>query len=274
VLLVNSALNSFGLIIFVVDNTQDFGHGGDRARAYASCRVLAPREALENWPRASIERLPLFEMVLTKRLLHKRRHSALGLKSRSQMTWGRGNFLVSSRYRFVDHGSVVAVIDAPSGLQEGMNPIFRMSRARAGDIDSVAFYLKDQAAIPVWLVGTSRGTFSAVGGGDHLQEHRWPDLSTVTRSRRDWEIARTHPDGAASMALHNIVVPTLVMSHRSDACDATPATEAEKLRSLLIKARGRMSLCSTAAARHSRSRLMRCHQAAFRHLRGRGQNHS
>lgn len=42
-----------------------------------------------------------------------------------------------------------------------MNAIFRMSSAHAGDIGAVANYLKSEAAVPVWLIGTSMGTFSA-----------------------------------------------------------------------------------------------------------------
>ena len=47
-------------------------------------------------------------------------YGALGLKGPSVTKWRRGNFLVRSRYRFADHGFVVAVMDAPSDHQEGM----------------------------------------------------------------------------------------------------------------------------------------------------------
>lgn len=36
-----------------------------------------------------------------------------------------------------------------------------MSSANAGDIGAVANYLKSEAAVPVWLIGTSMRTFSA-----------------------------------------------------------------------------------------------------------------
>jgi hypothetical protein len=91
-------------------------------------------------------------------------HGALGLRSASSMRWGAGNFLVRSRKLFADQNLMVAVIDAPSDKQDGMNAIFRMSRSHADDIGAVAAYLKKQAAIPVWLVGTSMGTFSAAEG--------------------------------------------------------------------------------------------------------------
>jgi len=129
-------------------------------------------------------------------------HAALGLKGPAVTKWRRGNFLVRSRYLLAEHGFVVAVMDAPSAHQEGMDAIFRISRAHADDIDSVSLCLKSKADIPVWLVATSAGTFSAAGGAIACKSINVLVLtSTITRSRLDWIIARTHPNGVASMAL-------------------------------------------------------------------------
>jgi pimeloyl-ACP methyl ester carboxylesterase len=49
-------------------------------------------------------------------------------------------------------------------------------------------------------------------------------------------IARSHSDGVASMALSQIAVPTLIMSHRKDGCRLTPAADASKLKNRLTKA--------------------------------------
>ena len=86
-------------------------------------------------------------------------HGALGLKSASSMKWGAEGFLVRFRDKFADHNFMVAVVDAPSDQQQGMNAMFRMSGAHAGDIGAVAAYLTKLAGAPVWLVGTSMGTF-------------------------------------------------------------------------------------------------------------------
>ena len=59
--------------------------------------------------------------------------------------------------------------------------------------------------------------------------------STVTRAPREWEIARSYPNGVADMALSEITVPTLIMSHREDRCNATPAADAAMLRMRLTK---------------------------------------
>ena len=164
-------------------------------------------------------------------------HGRLGLQSASSMTWGAGNFLVRSRDKFAAHDFMVAVIDAPSDRSQGMNGIFRMSNAHAGDIGAVAAYLKKQAEIPVWLVGTSMGTFSAAGGAIALRSIDGLVLSsTITRAKPDWKIAQSHRDGVASMALHEVAVPTLIVSHKSDGCSLTPAADAPKLRKRLTRA--------------------------------------
>ena len=72
-----------------------------------------------------------------------------------------------------------------------MNAIFRMAGAHAGDIGAVAAYLKQQASAPVWLVGTSMGTFSAAEGAIAAKDVDGLVLSsTITRAKPDWKIAR------------------------------------------------------------------------------------
>jgi pimeloyl-ACP methyl ester carboxylesterase len=165
-------------------------------------------------------------------------HGGLGLKSASAMTWGAGNFLVRSRDAFAAQNLMVAVIDAPSDRQDGMNAIFRMSANHAGDIGAVAAYLKTQAPVPVWLVGTSMGTFSAAEGAIGANNIDGLVLtSTITRSKPDWKIAASHPNGVASMALQQVSVPALIVFHRKDACDITPAADAPKLSAQLTKAK-------------------------------------
>ena len=165
-------------------------------------------------------------------------HGALGLAGASSMKWGAGNFLVRSRDLFAARSFVVAVIDAPSDRRDGMDGPFRMSGAHTTDIEAVAAHLKKQFNVPVWLVGTSMGTFSAAAGAIAAKNIDGLVLtSTITRAKPDWKIARSHRDGVASMALSRIAAPTLIMSHRHDGCDVTPAADAPKLSGRLTKAR-------------------------------------
>jgi len=162
-----------------------------------------------------------------------------------------GNFLVRSREKFAGHGFVVAVIDVPSDQPKGMSPSFRVSKDHAIDIGAVADYLKREANVPVWLVGTSAGSWSAARGAigasrDGIAAGSIDGLvltSTVTRivpgsafARLFPDIARDYPDGVISMALSEIRVPTLIVSHSEDACELTPALDAPALAKRLTQA--------------------------------------
>ncbi|MBR0928217.1 hypothetical protein JQ561_16510 [Bradyrhizobium diazoefficiens] len=155
-----------------------------------------------------------------------------------------GNFLVRSREKFAAHEFMVAVIDAPSDQPRGMSGSFRLSTEHAIDIGPIADYLKSHADVPVWLVGTSAGSWSAArraiaAGRDGIAAGSIDGLvltSTVTRiapgssfARRFPEFARDYPDGVISMALPEIRVPTLIVSHKEDACEFTPAADAPAL---------------------------------------------
>lgn len=163
-------------------------------------------------------------------------HGALGLRSATDMAWGKGNFLVRSRNRLAAQGFIVVVVDAPSDKRDGMNAVFRMSREHARDIEAVVAHVRKSAALPVWLVGTSMGTFSAAGVAILAKNIDGVVLtSTITRSKPQWNIAGSHKDGVASMRLSSIISPVLIVSHVKDACDLTPAKDAAKLKARLIR---------------------------------------
>ena len=127
-----------------------------------------------------------------------------------------GNFLVRSRELFAAQGLAVAVIDAPSDRQS--SPYlggFRQTKEHVADVKAVIAWLKTNLKIPVWLVGTSRGTQSAAYVATQLPAAEGgPDgvvlTSTVLADRR----SRAVPE----MALDRIGVPVLVVHHRQDSC--------------------------------------------------------
>lgn len=105
--------------------------------------------------------------------------------------------------------------------------------------------------MPVWLVGTSAGSWSAargaIGAGrDGIATGSIDGVvltSTVTRivpgsafANALPDIERAYPDGVMSMALSEIRVATLIMSHSDDACEATPAADAPALAKRLTQA--------------------------------------
>lgn len=148
--------------------------------------------------------------------------------------WGKGNFLVRSRELFAGHGLVVAVVDAPSDRQSA--PFlggFRQTREHVTDVKAVIAWLRQHAAVPVWLVGTSRGTQSAGFIGTELRpDSGGPDGLVLTASILRDPRGRPLPD----MPLEKIVVPVLVVHHRQDGCALCAFTDVPRLMARLTAA--------------------------------------
>ena len=129
-----------------------------------------------------------------------------------------GNFLVRSRELFAAQGLAVAVIDAPSDRQDPpFLSNFRQSAEHVADIKATIAWLKQELKLPVWLIGTSRGTQSAAYAAIQLsQTERSPDGVVLTSSILADRRSRPVPH----MALDRLSAPVLVVHHRLDGCRA------------------------------------------------------
>lgn len=103
---------------------------------------------------------------------------------------------------------------------------------------AVIAWIKQQADVPVWLVGTSRGTQSAAyiaiqtaGTGSG------PDGLVLTSSILSDSNSRPVP----AMPLGKLKLPTLVVHHKEDGCEHCAYSEIPKLMSRL-KGTGRTEL--------------------------------
>ena len=127
-----------------------------------------------------------------------------------------GNFLVRSRQLFVEQGLLTVIIDAPSDKQS--YPYLSGSRQtveHVADVKAVIAWLRQQAKIPVWLIGTSRGTQSAGYIATQLPSAEGgPDGIALTSTVVNDPRSRAVPD----MALDRIHIPVLVAHHREDSC--------------------------------------------------------
>lgn len=128
---------------------------------------------------------------------------------------GKGNFLVRTRQLFADQGFVVAVVDAPSDHQGG--PFlegFRQTPEHVTDIKAVMAWARDHAKVPVWLVGTSRGTQSAAYVATEVTGPDGPDglvlTSTILRDKKGRPVT--------AMPLERLHIPVIVGHHKDDAC--------------------------------------------------------
>ena len=160
-------------------------------------------------------------------------HGGLQLFPGGSMAWGGNNFLVRTRQQFADAGFAVAVIDAPSDRQSA--PFlggFRQTPEHAADVKAVIAWLKQQAPIPVWLVGTSRGTQSAAYIATALSPAQGgPDGIVLTST------ILNDPNGRAvpRMPLAQITVPVLVAHHEQDGCRLCAFSYTPQLMSGLAK---------------------------------------
>jgi len=144
-------------------------------------------------------------------------HGGLQISSDGSLKWGRGNFLIRSRQLFAEQGLVVAVLDAPSDRQSA--PFlqgFRQTPEHVADVKAAIVWLRETAKLPVWLIGTSRGTQSAAFVATQLAGADAPDgivlTSTILTDRR----GRPVP----AMALETIRTPVLVVHHEQDGCES------------------------------------------------------
>ena len=134
------------------------------------------------------------------------------------------NFLVRSRRLFADQRLMVAVVDAPSDRQSLAATMrealrgsfgFRQTSAHVADIKAVIAWLRQKANVPVWLVGTSRGTQSAAYIAPQLAPRDGgPDGLVLTATILWAPSGRPVPD----MELSKLEIPTLVVHHRDDGC--------------------------------------------------------
>lgn len=133
----------------------------------------------------------------------------------------KGNSLIRSIPAFRAEGMVTALADAPEGWQgrEGLGG-FRIDPKHAAALGLLVRDLKQKYAVPVWIVGTSRGAISAANAASRLAGTDAPDgvvlTSPVTvgnKGQLAWVIQTVFDN-----PLKAIRQPLLVVGHEGDRC--------------------------------------------------------
>lgn len=122
------------------------------------------------------------------------------------------NFLVRSRDSFAAHNFNIAILGRPSD-KEDLDVAFRQSPPHMEDLRKVVAHLKKETALPIWLVGTSRGTISAAAAAIDFGNDQLAGIVLTASITR-----RTRAPGVPDLKLDQIRIPTLVVHHQSDAC--------------------------------------------------------
>ncbi|HEU5323502.1 MAG TPA: hypothetical protein VFX28_22040, partial [Methylomirabilota bacterium] len=138
-----------------------------------------------------------------------------------------GNSLVRSVRLFHDQGFVTALVDAPSDHpgEDGLAG-FRVEAPHAKDIGRVITDLRGRGNTGVWLVGTSRGTISAVNAASRPSPPAAPDGVVLTSVLTVGSQSRPRPWVRLTvfdLKLDAIRVPLLMIGHAADLCLRSPA---------------------------------------------------
>ena len=162
---------------------------------------------------------------------------ALGLYSdvsgKPEMKWGAKNFLVRTRRDFARHGLMVVTVDAPSdhSAEQGMYGGFRSSGAHVEDIDAVMARLREIADIPIWLVGTSRGTESVTNVAIASRQH--PHGLVLSSSMT---VGDSRGRAVVDFDLGQVTLPTLITHHERDGCSKTRPEQVARIATGLVNA--------------------------------------
>jgi hypothetical protein len=132
-------------------------------------------------------------------------------------------------------GSGSIGIRKDGSLKNGGNFLVR-TRAlfHAQDAAALVAFLRAEADVPVWLVGTSRGSISAANAAARIGKNG-PEGIVLTASVTNGG-NKIRPS-LADIDLERITASTLVLGHKDDDCYVTPWSEQANLAGKLTKAR-------------------------------------
>lgn len=153
-------------------------------------------------------------------LLYVGGRGAINLRAENgHVKFGARNFLPRSRDEFALNGIVPAIMDVPSDRDELVDQ-YRASDEQTVDARAALAELKKRfPGLPVFIVGTSRGTLSAAYVGRALGS----DIAGVVLTSSIFVApGRRGGPSLRDFEYASIKAPLLFVHHRDDTCQATP----------------------------------------------------
>jgi pimeloyl-ACP methyl ester carboxylesterase len=132
------------------------------------------------------------------------------------------NFVVRSREMWVQRGYAVIIPDA---IDDANLRGDRSTAEYGGIVVELADFARAQAAVPVFLLGTSQGSIAAVNGAAHAPAGDISGLILTESVSRMGESGET----VFSAEPQNVRVPVLIVANRSDRCDVAPPGDARRI---------------------------------------------
>ena len=141
-------------------------------------------------------------------------------------------FLATGAERFTRNGISVAIPDVPSDRNHLHD--FRATPEHAQDNAVLVAFLRQQARVPVWAIGTSNGSLSAAASTTRLKE-KGPNGIVLTAAVTKRPVSQAHP--VTDAPLGEVTVPVLLVHHKEDGCMVTPYAAMPDLLAALKSAR-------------------------------------
>jgi hypothetical protein len=133
---------------------------------------------------------------------------------------GADNFMVRTRGDFAKAGLIAVVVDAPSDHDESLRA-YRISADGGVDSAQLVAWASAKWKLPVWLVGTSRGTISVANAAARgAGMHGIVLTSSVTAGKHE---------KIGDVAVDKIGGQVLLVHHERDGCNASPLAGAKAL---------------------------------------------
>lgn len=143
------------------------------------------------------------------------------------------NFLVRTREQFAAKGFNVAVLGLSSDMRN-LTQNIRSGAEHAQDVLSVVRALRVASPLPVWLVGTSRGTISAAAAAI-LDQGQVVDGLVLTSGYAP-ALLSLRTGLLSQQGVDTIKVPTLAYHHKNDGCRETSASGVSGMVAALVSA--------------------------------------
>ncbi|MGH8666473.1 MAG: alpha/beta hydrolase [Burkholderiales bacterium] len=198
------------------------------AAAFAASAVAQPEQVIDIPTRPGVTQRFLYLAPPNAKaavVLFSGGNGGLQIADDGSLGGGSGNFLVRSRQLFAEQRLAVAVIDAPSDRQR---PPFlggyRQRPDHVADVKAVIAWLRQKSALPVWLIGTSRGTQSVAYVATRLVDGG-PDGIVLTAAVLADPKGRSVPE----MSMDRLRIPVLVVHHEQDGCRVTLFSDVPRL---------------------------------------------
>jgi pimeloyl-ACP methyl ester carboxylesterase len=152
-------------------------------------------------------------------------------KENGQIKFDGENFLVRSRVEFVKRNVAAAIPDAPSDQSRyGMKDEFRFGDQHLADISAVIADLNQRLpGLPLFLIGTSRGTVSAASLGARFGSQAAGVVLTSTVFRATGRDSKEPGPQLSKFDFAGIKIPVLFVHHVSDQCATTEYADAQRL---------------------------------------------